>query len=115
MSLVIDENNITNKDLFNMMRNVLSTNETIKKQIDEMKIELRNIKQELSSQIEEPKEENTFLKGEVEKLKAWVSTTRQHNLEAKIEKNKLLVEGVEKKQKPIEDRKILKLGLLQEE
>ncbi|KAG5867185.1 hypothetical protein JTB14_006361 [Gonioctena quinquepunctata] len=72
MSQVIHENDITNKDLFNMMKNVLSTNETIEKQNVEIKIELCNMKQELSSQIEELKEENTYLKEEVEKLKAGV-------------------------------------------
>ncbi|KAG5876402.1 hypothetical protein JTB14_024285 [Gonioctena quinquepunctata] len=77
MSQVIDENNITNKDLFNMMENVLGTNETIKKQNDEIEIELPNIKQELISQIEELKEENTYLKEEVEKLKARVLTIEE--------------------------------------
>ncbi|KAG5876034.1 hypothetical protein JTB14_002975 [Gonioctena quinquepunctata] len=70
----------------------------MKKQNGEIKIELRNIKQELSSKIEELKEENTYPKGEVEKLKARVLTSKskqkKYNLifySLKEEENQLAV------------------------
>ncbi|KAG5884994.1 hypothetical protein JTB14_031231 [Gonioctena quinquepunctata] len=90
MSQVIDENNITNKD-------VLRTNKTIKKQNDEIKIEPRNIK-ELSSQIEELKEENTHLKEEVEKLKARVFTS-----EWKQKKYNLIFYGLKEEENQLAD------------
>ncbi|KAG5888261.1 hypothetical protein JTB14_009060 [Gonioctena quinquepunctata] len=89
MSQVIDENTITKKDLFNMIKNVLSTIETIKKRNDEIKIELRN------SQIEELKEENTYLKEEVEKLKARVLTSGR-----KQKKHSLIFYGLKEEEKP---------------
>ncbi|KAG5890985.1 hypothetical protein JTB14_017591 [Gonioctena quinquepunctata] len=60
---------ITNNDSLAVLQNVLVSNECIKKQNDELKAELLNIKKDSSKEIEKLKLDNCELKEEVKNLK----------------------------------------------
>ncbi|CAH1162783.1 unnamed protein product [Phaedon cochleariae] len=93
-----DGNDISNKVLFDMLNNVITTNETIKKQNDEIKTEILNIKQELGTKIEELKEENSNLKKKVNSLKEKILAC-----ERKQKKYNLIFYGLNEKENQLED------------
>ncbi|KAG5874583.1 hypothetical protein JTB14_014628 [Gonioctena quinquepunctata] len=64
-----EEREISNKDLFNLIKTVISSNNEIKKQNHEIKSEIHNIRKELDGEIEALQKENIELKKSVEILK----------------------------------------------
>ncbi|KAG5867974.1 hypothetical protein JTB14_017566 [Gonioctena quinquepunctata] len=85
-----EEREISNKDLFNLIKTVISSNNEIKKQNDEIKSEIHNIRKELDGEIEALQKENIELKKSVEMLKERVLIN-----ERKLKKYNLIVYGMQ--------------------
>ncbi|KAG5873887.1 hypothetical protein JTB14_011367 [Gonioctena quinquepunctata] len=93
-----EEREISNKDLFNLIKTVISSNNEIKKQNDEIKSEIHNIRKELDGEIEALQKENIELKKSVEILKERVLIN-----ERKQKKYNLIVYGMQEEEDEVRD------------
>ena len=93
---------VTNKDLFDAIQNLVKKTEDIQKQNDslkeELKQEIKSIKSELTLEIERIKEENDKLKKENLDLERRLSQT-----EKKLKKYNLVLYGLKEANTPVED------------
>ncbi|CAH1111641.1 unnamed protein product [Psylliodes chrysocephalus] len=84
-----ENNDVTNKDLYKLIQSVLDVNETIKKQNNELKEEISDLKKTLNQEIVDIKNTNIKLQDEVNTLQSHVL-----NLKRKIKKYNIIVYGL---------------------
>ncbi|CAG9820016.1 unnamed protein product [Phaedon cochleariae] len=93
-----EEKDISNKDLFNLIKTVISSNNEIKKQNDEIKNEIHNIRADLNDEIEELKKENVVLKESVKVLEERLLVN-----ERKHKKFNLIIYGMKEEEDELRD------------